>query len=697
MSVTQKTVGNWPKLEWVQAIRDPIWNYVVITEVEQRLLQTEVFSKLRGIKQLGFAYLSFPGAMHSRFEHSLGVMHVSDQLLKYLTSREGGISVEESSHRQLLRIAALLHDVGHAPFSHAIEDLLTVYPDIWAGIPDKVLSELNNYTSDGSNPDRHETFTEYLICTNQEIKNVLKTWLMDIDKGLTPISEDDQDAFIRDVIARLAVGKKISNPEKYSEYKDLSTIFRNIMSGDIDADKIDYLARDNYYCGLPYSLDINWLRKRIVVEKGNIFLLPEGIKFVIAIVLSRYSLFTEVHQDKWDSFTKLKVIEILYEKLKAESSKKRADTIKRLFTEWQDSNLLSYLFDKNENSLRKILTTEYPLAEIERLKFEDSHPYIRQAMEVLAEHPNFMPEFQNNLRKLTNFEDIYVTIRRVKSPGFNTVVKGGSLLRNDILRGISEESLKNLHVVVFGSKDKCSLRKDEALNNVINNLTVQGEQIDEFVQDLAKDPLKKLLAYLIIQSYRTICNDCARKNEILASDFVLLVMESIADISVDSNKKVEVTRQEIYKIAQAINKLCIRSGIKINGELDMDEDEEEITPSFYREIRKYEQLGLLTYTRKTERLPEEDKIENSNGEKSPTEQLPQEEEVENSNNEKYVFRFDRRFVLSRNGHIKLQKMEDLSHNVPEYKQYIALWKIVRDCAESIRPQIELIIEEGKSF
>jgi HD superfamily phosphohydrolase len=669
---SQKNVGNWPKLDWVQAIRDPIWDYVVITGLEQKLLQTEVFSRLRGIKQLGFAYLSFPGATHSRFEHSLGVMHVSDQLLKYLTSKEGGLSIEKSSHRQLLRIAALLHDIGHAPFSHAIEDLLAFHPDIWTGIEkSKFSSDLKNYTGRDGNPYRHESYTAYLICNNPEIKNILKTWLREVDI----VGKAGDEAFISDVIAKLAIGENIDNDEKYpDEYKKLGDIFCKIMSGDIDADKIDYLARDNYYCGLPYDLDINWLRKRIVVNRtnGNIELKPEGIKFVIAIVLARYSLFTEVHQDKWDSFTKLKVIEMLHEKLSVESPKNRAATIERLFTQWEDSKLLEYLFDKKgkkDTSFKKILTTEYPLSEIGRLVFADAHPYIRQAMEVLAEHPSYIPKLQKTLREITKTTDIYVNILRVKSPGFTTKIEDDNLLRNDILRGISEESLKNLHVVVFGKIENLSLLDDDKnLNNAINNLPVQ--EIDEFVIDLKTAPFKKLLASLVIQSYRQICQDCGKKHEILASDFVLLVMEFIAGISFGSAKKVEVTRQQIYKIAKIVSEPGAQAGFTINGKLDMDK--EEITPSFYREIRKYEQLGLLTYSRRTERLAAEDE--------------------QDSNNEKFVFRFDRRFVLSPNGLIKLQKMRDLSHDTKGYKQYVTLWKKVHDHAESKRSQIERIIK-----
>ncbi|MCE5252156.1 HD domain-containing protein, partial [bacterium] len=97
------------------AIRDPIHGFIGISELERKIIDTEIFQRLRRIKQLALAYLVYPGALHTRFEHSLGVLNIAGKIAEKLFN-EGVIKNQDNV--QIIRLAALLHDLGHGPFSH---------------------------------------------------------------------------------------------------------------------------------------------------------------------------------------------------------------------------------------------------------------------------------------------------------------------------------------------------------------------------------------------------------------------------------------------------------------------------------------------------------------------------------------------------------------------------------------------------
>ena len=102
-------------------IRDPIHGFINRTELEEWLIDTTAFQRLRGIKQLAMAHLVYPGAMHTRFDHCIGAMHIAGRLADKL--------IGDADTCRLIRLAALLHDVGHGPFSHVSEDILERYYD----------------------------------------------------------------------------------------------------------------------------------------------------------------------------------------------------------------------------------------------------------------------------------------------------------------------------------------------------------------------------------------------------------------------------------------------------------------------------------------------------------------------------------------------------------------------------------------
>src|SRR5690606_37864377 len=103
-------------------IRDPLWNNVRVDSTAHALMDTPVFQRMRYVRQLGWAFLVYPGATHSRFEHALGAYHLAQRSLALLYER-GAPAEIASDEPAIVRAAALLHDVGHYPFSHAIEEI----------------------------------------------------------------------------------------------------------------------------------------------------------------------------------------------------------------------------------------------------------------------------------------------------------------------------------------------------------------------------------------------------------------------------------------------------------------------------------------------------------------------------------------------------------------------------------------------
>src|SRR6266478_7404347 len=199
-------------------IRDPIHNFIELTEEEVKLLATPLLQRLRGIRQLAMASLVYPGAVHTRFDHTLGVMHVAG-----LMARSLGLDPDET---ELVELAALLHDVGHGPFSHVSEQALERYANR-ASLSDEQKSEKI-----------HEFITAELSCTDPEILDLL---------GKEACNN----------ICRL-LGTGYGQPA-----------LRSIVSGPLDADKQDYLLRDSYFCGVPYGVfDIHQFHRSLVLG-GN--------------------------------------------------------------------------------------------------------------------------------------------------------------------------------------------------------------------------------------------------------------------------------------------------------------------------------------------------------------------------------------------------------------------------------------------
>lgn len=243
-------------------IADPVHGTIHVDEVASRLISTRAFQRLRNIKQLGLAHLVFPGADYSRFSHSVGVYHVTGKLLDALGQR-----VEISANeRQKYQLAGLLHDVGHYPFSHAMEHALK---DYFAGT--SLLDDGEQIVALPEHPDarkslNHEETGQVVIEDDAEIADILR------GAGFEPA--DVYSIFRRSTVLR----------------------FSNLISSDLDADRIDYLLRTAHHTGLPYgSVDLPYLLSQIRLDDENrLCLHPRALRTAEHFLLSRYFDYQQV-------------------------------------------------------------------------------------------------------------------------------------------------------------------------------------------------------------------------------------------------------------------------------------------------------------------------------------------------------------------------------------------------------------------
>jgi len=228
-------------------IRDPVHGFVQRTGKVEKLIDTRAFQRLRSIKQLAMAHLVYPGALHTRFEHSIGTMHIAEKLARKLL----GNNSEERIRK--IRHAALLHDIGHGPFSHISESILK-----------------NTISSKYSDI--------------EEIHEIISCKFIEYDTAISRLLSQNE----REEVIRLLMGEGGDAFEK------------QIVSGPLDADKQDYLLRDSYFCGVKYGVfDLDRLISELIIaeDQGEQVLAAskDGMYAVEQFVLAKYHMHRQVY------------------------------------------------------------------------------------------------------------------------------------------------------------------------------------------------------------------------------------------------------------------------------------------------------------------------------------------------------------------------------------------------------------------
>ena len=284
-------------------IIDPIHDFVRVNSNELKIIDTPIFQRLRRIRQLSGAHLIYPGAQHTRFEHSLGVMHMAS-MAGHVLYEKGIVS---SDNIQNLRFAGLLHDIGHGPFSHLFEELLQK----------RKMS--------------HEDIGRDII---------LKTQIGDLISA---------NGFNKKFITELAFG-------------DSKFQFMNeIISGALSADIMDYLLRDGYFTGAEHAkIDHNRLTYSLDVYKNKLALEKSALVNFETMMISRYQMFKAVYFHKTVRAGEVMLLESMY---LAEEELGLSSTSLNEYLKLTDEVILSKLLNLPERNsklrIAKKIATDY--------------------------------------------------------------------------------------------------------------------------------------------------------------------------------------------------------------------------------------------------------------------------------------------------------------------------------------------------
>ena len=244
---------NYRLLEEGKAIRDPVWGYIHVPEEMMALIDAEDFQRLRSISQLGHVTLVYPGARHSRFEHSLGVFHLAKRFLLQLVRSDPPLKIDEEDTKVFLA-AALLHDIGHRPFSHILEEMRTSFAS-------------------------HEERGRRII--------------MDEKGGVYPVLKHGLG------IDPARVANVIDYRNRHVDIPERELTLANILSGTLDPDKIDYLLRDAMFCGVPFGESVNKDRLVNSITFDPIRRCPaithKGVSAVEALIFTSYLMYRNVY------------------------------------------------------------------------------------------------------------------------------------------------------------------------------------------------------------------------------------------------------------------------------------------------------------------------------------------------------------------------------------------------------------------
>jgi uncharacterized protein len=291
-------------LEFTGEITDPIHKYIPITDLEKKLIDTEFFQRLRKIRQLAGAHLVYPSAQHTRFEHSIGAMHLAGLAAESLLNK-GYITCKEDV--ESLRIAALLHDIGHGPFSHLFEEVLR----------EKESNKIN-----------HEIIGKRII---------KETILIDIL---------EKYGYDGNYVCKLSFGE--SQKMFYDE----------IIAGSLSVDIMDYLPRDSFFTGAEYGkVDYHRLISSLeVLSNGHLGIDKSAINSLESMLISRYQMFKAVYFHKT---VRAGEVMLLHSLISADKQLNFSNFTIEEYLDYTDDKTIDIICSLKENKFASDLALDY--------------------------------------------------------------------------------------------------------------------------------------------------------------------------------------------------------------------------------------------------------------------------------------------------------------------------------------------------
>ena len=232
---------------FVHTVKDPLWQNIPMTKEIKALTEVNDVQKLARIKQNGPTYHIYPGSVHTRLSHSIGVYHLGRQILLSLSKKSDELPFTEKGIKSFL-VSCLLHDIGHFPYAHSLKEL---------AIKD------------------HEELAGEMILNREELGRAIDNTGADRDMTAAIIDKDLLTA-------------------------DEETIFyRNVLSGTLDPDKLDYLSRDGFFAGVPYGRqDTDFIISSLSYHKSRLCLDKAAISSVEQILFSKYMMYRTIYWHK---------------------------------------------------------------------------------------------------------------------------------------------------------------------------------------------------------------------------------------------------------------------------------------------------------------------------------------------------------------------------------------------------------------
>lgn len=261
-------------------IRDPVHGSIHILEEEIPIITHNFFKRLRNIKQLGFSEYIFPGATHTRYIHSIGVMDIGRRAFEKLFKKYEGTK-DYLRLRQTFKLACLLHDIGHAPLSHSTESVMPLLSEL--EIPKEFL------TKQEQQHDRQASHEDYTIKA-----------IADSSFAESFHAVENKFGVERKCIADLIIGRTTQDDYFTIEGINYFGLLHQLVSSELDCDRMDYLLRDSYFCGVSYgNYDLDWMIDNldicVIDDKAFLGISERAVITFDDFLLSRYHMFVMVY------------------------------------------------------------------------------------------------------------------------------------------------------------------------------------------------------------------------------------------------------------------------------------------------------------------------------------------------------------------------------------------------------------------